>query len=186
MLFKVQVVIFCILLSIVSCNTTSDRVLYSSAQDSLMLLKMVHERERGMKEQNMEPVMAQFADDATFINGDGFYLANKKEISEFHYALKKSDSISYHYVAGKVLIRMLDSMNALVYYPNRMDWYRLSNPRDTIEKETRLLTISAQKRKGAWKWIAVTNQQTLNYFDDLAKNKINNIASFWDDSTFNK
>ena len=86
----------------------------------------------------MTIVMSQFAEDATFINGDGYYLANKSEIGEFHNALKKSDSISYHYVAGKTLVRMLDSKNALVYYPNRMDWYKISKPTDTIEKETRL------------------------------------------------
>jgi hypothetical protein len=67
-----------------------------------------------------------------------------------------------------------------------MDWYRLSKPSDTIERETRLLTLSAQKRKGTWKWIAVTNQQTLSYFNYLKKNKIVDINAFWDDSTFNK
>jgi hypothetical protein len=182
----IKTLIFYIVFFFASCTTSNDKVSLNAAKDSLILVKMVKERERGMQAQNMEPVMAQFADDATFINGDGFYLANKKEISEFHNALKKSDSIGYHYIAGEVLIIMLDQNNALVYYPNRMDWCRLSNPSDTIERETRLLTLSAQKRKGTWKWIAVTNQQTLSYFNDLKKNKIVDINAFWDDSTFNK
>jgi len=42
---------------------------------------------------------------------------------------------------------MLDDKNALVYYPGRMDWYKNSNPKDTIEKEIRLMTLSAQKKK---------------------------------------
>ena len=73
-----------------SCNTTNNKATYNRTEDSLILVKMINERERGMKTQNMEPVMAQFSDDATFINGDGFYLANKKEIEEFHNALKKA------------------------------------------------------------------------------------------------
>jgi uncharacterized protein (TIGR02246 family) len=155
-------------------------------KDSLTLTKMVHERESAMKTKNIPAVMAQFSDDATFINGDGYYLANKKEIEEFHKALTRGDSISYYYIAGKVLVRMLDDNNALVYYPNRMDWYRVSKPKDTIEKEIRLLTLSAQKRKGKWQWIAITNQQTIEYFDDLSKHKISDLDEYLKDTTQNK
>ena len=81
---------------------------------------------------------------------------------------------------------MLDNKNALVYYPNRMDWYYVSNPKDTIEKETRLLTLSAQKRNGTWLWVAITNQQTLEYFDDLIKHKINDLNEYFKDTTQNK
>ena len=76
--------------------------------------------------------------------------------------------------------------NALVYYPNKMDWYRLSNQKDTVERETRLLTLSAQKRKGSWLWVAVTNQTTIEYFDDLTQHKIRDMEQFWNDSTQNK
>ena len=70
-------------------------------------------------------------------------------------------------------IGLLKYKNALVYYPNRMDWYKVSNPKDTIEKETRLLTLSAQKRNGSWQWVAITNQRTSKYFDDLTKHNLN-------------
>jgi len=147
---------------------------------------MVHDRESAMKIKNIDAVMTQFSDDATFINGDGYYLANKAEIEEFHKGLTQSDSIGYYYLAGNVHIRMLDDKNALVYYPNRMDWYEISNPKDTIEKETRLLTLSAQKRSGKWQWIAITNQQTNEYFDDLTKHKIKDLAEFFKDTTQKK
>ncbi len=38
---------------------------------------------------------------------------------------------SYIY-EGKIHERILDNKNALVYYPNRMDWYKFSNPRDPL------------------------------------------------------
>lgn len=168
-----------------SCDTTSFNPgkRDSYVKDSLTLVEMVHIRSNAMKKRNIDAVMAQFSDDATFINGDGYYLANKAEIGAFHSGLTQSDSIGYHYIAGNVNIRMLDDKNALVYYPNRMDWYNVSNPKDTIEKETRLLTLSAQKRSGKWQWIAITNQQTNEYFDDLTKHKIKDLAEFFKDTT---
>ena len=130
--------------------------------------------------------MAQFSDDATFINGEGYYLANKAEIAAFHKGLTQSGSNGYYYIAGHVHVRMLDNNNALVYYPNRMDWYRNSSPKDTIEKETRLLTLSAQKRNGTWQWVAITNQQTPEYFEDLTKHKINDLNEYFKDTILNK
>ena len=52
-----------------------------------------------------------------------------------------------------------------------MDWFKISNQKDTIEKEIRLMTLTAQKRNNQWQWVAITNQQTLEYFDDLTKHK---------------
>jgi uncharacterized protein (TIGR02246 family) len=156
---------------------------HDTINDSVTLIKMVHERAEAMKHKNIDAVVAQFSDDATFINGEGYYLANKAEITEFHKGLTESDSIGYYYTVGKVHVRMLDENNALVYYPNRMDWFRVSNPKDTIEKETDLLTLSAQKRNGKWQWIAITNQPTIDYFDDLTKHKINNLTEYFKDTT---
>jgi len=161
-----------LILFLSSCSNNKSDAKYDQANDSLTLIMMARDRESAMRNKNITAVMAQFSDDATFINGGGFYFANKKEITEFHKNLIQNDSISYHYIAGNIHVRMLDFKNALVYYPNRMDWYRVSNPKDTIEKETRLLTLSAQKRSGKWQWIAITNQQTPEYFDDLIKHKL--------------
>jgi uncharacterized protein (TIGR02246 family) len=139
-----------------------------------------------MKTKDINKVMSQFSDDATFINSDGYFLANKKEIAAFHKALSQTDSLGYNYVAGQVHLRFLDQNNALVYYPNKMNWYRLSNQKDTVERETRLLTLSAQKRNGTWLWVAVTNQVTIEYFDDLTQHKIVDMEKFWNDSNQSK
>ena len=72
-----------ILISILySCNTGSNDtgLKYNSTEDSLALVKMVNERETAMKKKDIHAVMAQFSDDATFINGEGYYCANKAEI----------------------------------------------------------------------------------------------------------
>jgi len=162
-------------------NNTSEK--FHSTDDSLVLVKMVNERETAMKKKDIPAVMAQFSEDATFINGEGYYCANKAEIEAFHKGLTQSDSLGYYYTAGNIHVRILDKNNALVYYPNRMDWFKVSNPKDTIEKETRLLTLSAQKRNNHWQWVAITNQQTLEYFDDLTKHRINDLSEYFKDST---
>jgi uncharacterized protein (TIGR02246 family) len=178
----ITILIVASLLLLNSCGNTEIKETNSSTSDSIILVKMVHVRETAMKKKDMDAVMAQFSDDATFINGEGYFLANKAEIAAFHKGLTQSNSIGYYYIAGYVHVRMLDNNNALVYYPNRMDWYRNSNPKDTIEKETRLLTLSAQKRNGTWQWVAITNQQTPEYFDDLPKHKINNLNEYFKDT----
>lgn len=139
--------------------------------DSLTLVKMVNDRENGMKEKDIPAVMAQFSDDATFINSVGFYCADKKEIENFHKGLTQMDTIGYYYKAGTANVRQLDQNNALVYYPWRMDWHNISNPADTLFKEIGLMTLSAQKRNDKWFWVAITNQHTPEYFDDLARHK---------------
>jgi uncharacterized protein (TIGR02246 family) len=155
-----------------SCqNTFQKNTAENKTEDSLYLIKMVHIREAAMKEKDIKTVMTQFAGDATFINSAGSYCANKAEITNFHQRLTESDSIGYHYKAGNVKVRILDKDNALVYYPWRMDWYWTENKNDTIEKEVGLMTLSAQKRNGAWLWIAITNQHTPEYFDDLYTHK---------------
>ena len=156
-----------------SCGTNyNDPVVkYNSTDDSLNLVKMINVREKAMKKKDLNAVMAQFSDDATFINGGGYYYANKMEIEAFHKGLIQTDTVSYYYKAGYVHVRILDSSNALVYYPNRMDWYNISNPKDTVEKEIRLMTLTAKKRDGIWQWVAITNQETPEYFDDLTKHK---------------
>jgi uncharacterized protein (TIGR02246 family) len=179
------ITIIILFLILYSCGIDSNEtnVKYNSAEDSLALVKMVNERDTAMKKKDIRTVIAQFSEDATFINGGGYYCANKTEIEAFHKGLTESDSVGYHYTVGQVHVRILDNKNALVYYPNRMDWFKISNPKDTIEKETRLLTLTAQKRNGRWQWVAITNQQTPEYFDDLTKHKINDLNEYFKDST---
>ena len=102
------------LLFLNSCDNIEVSEKNSSADDSLLLIEMVHTRENAMKKKDISTVMTQFADDATFINSEGYYLANKEEIADFHKGLTQSDSIGYYYLAGHVHVRMLDNNNALV------------------------------------------------------------------------
>ena len=163
----------CFFLLLCSCDPNkADRdAKINSTNDSLALVKMVNERENAMKKKDLATVMAQFSDDATFINAAGYYCANKDEIEKFHDGLTHMDSVGYYYKAGNVQVRILDRKNALVYYPWRMDWFEISNPDDTLKKEVGLMTLTAQKRNDKWLWVAVTNQHTQEYFDDLAKHK---------------
>jgi hypothetical protein len=77
------------------------------------------------------------------------------------------EGVGYNYLAGKVTVRLLDENNALVYYPWKMDFFYLTTPAEFIFKEVGLMTLSAQKRKGNWMWVAITNQHTQAFFEDL-------------------
>jgi hypothetical protein len=137
------------------------------ASDSLILLNMVQTRQFAMKKKDVPAMMKQFANDATFINPAGYIYENKAEIESYYNTLTHLDTISYYYGTGSVELRMLDANNAMVYYPWRMDWYNIQHPTDTLYKEFGLFTITAQKRNTIWYWIAVTDQHTPEFFDDL-------------------
>ncbi len=168
------------LLLICSCQTkeTNNRTTNTTSTDSLALLEMIKVREKAMKEKDMKTVMSQFRDDATFINSNGFYFKNKKEIESFHKKLTLNDTVGYTYKAGIATIRILSPDFALAYYPWEMDWYKLPTLKDTINwyklsaqkdtiKEIGLMSLTAQKDNTGWKWKAITNQHTEEYFNDL-------------------
>jgi hypothetical protein len=155
-----------------SCNTkTTNSAINNLPDDSLTLVKMVLVREKAMKIKDISTIMTQFSDDATFINSQGYYCANKSEIEKFHNELTYLDSTGYYYKAGNVHVRILDSNNAIVYYPWRMDWFNTFNANDTLNKEVGLMSLTAQKRNDNWFWVAITNQHTSEYFNDLIKHK---------------
>jgi hypothetical protein len=170
---KINIYISLLSMILFSCKKNADQNITSNVKDSLQLVKMVSTREIAMKNHDVQTAIAQFSDDATFINSAGNYFANKTEINNFHLRLTEMDSFSYHYKAGKINVRLLDNHNALVYYPWRMDWYAISKVNDTLEKEVGLMTLSAQKRNNRWFWVAITNQHTPEYFIDLKEHKIN-------------
>jgi hypothetical protein len=143
----------------------------SYASDSLILLNMVQNRQVAMKRKDVPAMLKQFSDDATFINPSGYFYENKAEIEAYHNTLTHLDTITYYYSTGSVELRMLDANNALIYYPWRMDWYNIAHPADTLYQEFGLFTITAQKRNTTWYWIAVTDQHTPEFFDDLYEHK---------------
>jgi hypothetical protein len=168
-------------------------------EDSLALVKMVRERAIAREKHDIITELSQFSDDATFINSDGLLLPDKKAIENHLKATNSSDDssetfeinlselnpltgvllyrnftgkwsdLSDHYTAGNIKIRIIDKNNALVYYPWRIDSFVSSNPKDTIISEIGLMTLSAQRRNDQWFWIAITNQHTPEYFNDLDK-----------------
>ncbi len=136
------------------------------------MTRMVREREAAMKAGDVSSVMAQFSEDATFINSNGYYCADKSEVEAFHKQIMFRESVGYKYLAGRVTVRLLDESNALVYYPWKMDFFYVATPKEFFHKETGLMTLSAQKRKGRWIWVAVTNHHTPEFFEDLTTHKM--------------
>jgi hypothetical protein len=76
------VLIISSLLFLNSCDTNDNNTEASKKnnlkKDSLILIKMVHARESAMKKKDIDAVMTQFSDDATFINGEGYYLPTRR------------------------------------------------------------------------------------------------------------
>ena len=77
------------------------------------------------------------------------------------------DSVDYYYEAGTPRIRILDSDNALAYYSWKMFWFDSAQPSDTTFKETGLMSLTAQRRSGEWRWVAVTNQHTPWFYEEI-------------------
>ena len=163
-----KVYLFLSLVLFSSCQTKKDGNKGENLRnnDSLSLLQLVMVREKAMREKDIKTIMTQFRDDATWINSGGFYFRNKHEIERFHTNLIHMDTVGYTYKAGKPTVKILNAEFAIVYYPWEMDWYRIASPKDTM-KEVGLMSLTAQKDHTGWKWNAVTNQHTEEYFDHL-------------------
>lgn len=145
--------------------TTSEA---DARRDSLELADMIVVRERAMIAKDLATIARQFADDVTWLNAGGVFLEGKPTVTEFHRELLQDDSVGYRYEAGKTRVRLTDADNAIVYYPWKMFWYRRATPGDTVNREIGIMTLSAQRRAGAWRWIAVTNQHTRVFRDSIA------------------
>ncbi|MGX1928319.1 nuclear transport factor 2 family protein [Flagellimonas sp. 2504JD4-2] len=135
--------------------------------DSLSLVGMIQDREKAMITKNIDLVMPQFSEDATWINSQGYFFEGKKELEKFHIMFAENDSLDYYYKIGDPKIRFLDSKNALAYYSWKMFWIKKENPADTTFKEIGLMTLNAQKQNMEWKWVAVTNQHTPWFYDKI-------------------
>ena len=124
-----------------------------------------------MQKKDLSTVMKPFAEDANLVNPAGYFYSNKKEIEDYYITINHLDTITYNYSSGSVDLRMLDGNNALIYYPWEMDWYNIKQPGKILYKESGLVSIVAQKRNTMWQWVAVTNQHTPEFFQDLYDHK---------------
>ena len=143
----------------------------SYASDSLILLSMMQTQQFAMQRKDLPTVMKPFADDASLVNPAGYFYANKKEIGEYYTTMNHLDTITYNYSSGNVDLKMLDGTNALIYYPWEMDWYNIKQPDKILYKEYGLMSIIAQKRNTMWRWTAITNQHTTEFFKELYDHK---------------
>ena len=137
----------------------------TGSDDLQLLAEMISVRETAMIEADLETAMSQFADDATWINSQGYFFEGKQSVLEFHQMLAEDNPLAYRYEAGTPRIRLNDDANAIVYYGWKMDWYERGQPANLVKEEIGLMTLAAQKRKGRWYWIAVTNQHTPWFVD---------------------
>jgi len=162
--------LFFILLNCVACNehaTVDKKAAVSLKEDSLALVNMIHVREQAMIDKNLEVALEQFSEQATWINSQGYYFEGKKHLREFHSMLSANDSLDYYYEAGNPKIRLIDHENALAYYGWKMFWFKKEFPLDTTFREIGLMTLTAQKAENNWRWIAVTNQHTPWFYQDI-------------------
>lgn len=153
------------LLIVASTSVGNAQLTKQSQADSLALVQMVADRENAMNHRDMQTLLSQYSDDFTFINTAGSYLT-RPDMPKFDSVLYAYDSTRYR--GGKVNVRLLDSTNALVYYAWQVDRYRAVNP---LLNEIGLMTLSAQKRSGRWVWVAMTNQSTPRFIEDVVKNR---------------
>lgn len=120
-----------------------------------------------MIRKDINSAMSQFSDNVTWINSQGYYFQGKSEVLNFYNMLAENDSLDYYYKAGIPRIRIIDANNALAYYSWKMFWYKKVTPTDTVNREIGLMTLTAKKYDGNWKWIAITNQHTPWFYDKI-------------------
>ena len=149
------------------CGTDPSDTSLVSGSDIEILVTMIADRERAMIEKDIDAAMAQFADDATWINSQGYYFEGKHELAKFHRMLAEDESRDYYYETGEPKIRLIDPNNAIVYYSWKMFWFDPSNPADTTFREIGLMTLNALKQDKLWYWIAVTNQHTPWFYQTI-------------------
>lgn len=161
-----------LILSLVSCSPRDRGDVGASITtgDSLALLSMVRARETAMINRDLPAVMAQFDSSAAFINGGGYYYEASSEIRSFHRSMFENDSLTYTYRIGNILIRSLGRDFAVVYYPWQQSWTMRHVSSDTLN-ESGLMTLIASRKDNGWKWRAVTNQRTKEFFADLSSHK---------------
>ncbi len=162
-------ILIILILSLFSCehkvSTTKNEL--STKIDSLKLIKMISQREKAMINKDIKTAMSQFSEDITWINSQGYYFEGKNEVLKFHNMLAENDSLDYYYEAGIPKVRIINQNNALTYYSWKMFWYKRENPKDTINKEIGLMTLTAKKYDTIWKWIAITNQHTPWFYEEI-------------------
>lgn len=162
--------LFLLFIPLLACNEKRNSDDQSSSADSLQLVKMVNDRVQAMQKKDLNKVMIQFNEDATYINSAGYFYKNKKEIEQFHRAMLQNDSISFEYTAGVPHIRLLSDEYSLAYYPWKILWKTLNSPQEKVT-ETGLMSLTAKKTDGLWYWIAINNQHTPEFFNDLILHK---------------
>lgn len=156
------------LLALGACSTEEKATAPTNvSQDSLSLIEMINTREKAMKYKDLNLALAQFDSSATWINSQGYYFEGIGEVAEFHKMLTGNDSLDYYYEAGNPRVRILDSDNAIAYYSWKMYWYRKIEPQDTTNREIGLMTLYARKSNDNWKWVAVTNQHTPWFYENV-------------------
>lgn len=168
-----KLVLLSICLYLFSCSRNPPELSrLDKKEDSIALALMIKDRELAMINKDMDLAMEQFTDDVSWINSQGYYFSGKEEVDKFHQMLAGRDSLDYYYEAGAPRIRVIDPSNALAYYSWKMFWYNKYNPADTVIREIGLMSLSAHKEKGTWKWIAVTNQHTPWFYEKIEDVKI--------------
>lgn len=133
--------------------------------DIAALEQMIHDRETAMMDHDVDAALSQFAENATWVNSQGYYFVGLDSVREFHRYLAENSERDYEYTAGEPLVRLLDGSNAIVYYGWRMLWFEPGNRDNVITDEIGIMTLTAQKREGEWMWVAVTVQHTPYFYE---------------------
>jgi uncharacterized protein (TIGR02246 family) len=159
---------FFILLIVCSSSiAAAENVENTAEKDSLVLAGMIEVREQAMINKDIDTAMSQFSEDITWINSQGYFFEGKQSVLEFHNMLANDNPLDYLYEAGKPRIRITSPDSAIAYYSWKMLWFEKGHPEAISKKEIGLMTLSAQKKDGIWRWIAVTNQHTPWFYEEI-------------------
>lgn len=153
--------------SLIFLAATPPVLAQDDAADIAALEQMIHDRAIAMADHDIDAALSQFAEDATWVNSQGYYFVGHEMITQFHRYLAQNAERDYLYTAGEPLVRLLDETNAIVYYGWRMLWHEPGDRENIINDEIGIMTLTAQKRDGEWQWVAVTVQHTPYFYEEI-------------------
>ena len=160
--------VFFVFLTIFSSSIVApSNVESANDTDSTILAKMIEAREQAMINKDIGTAMSQFSEDITWINSQGYFFEGKQSVLDFHQMLTHNKTLDYIYEAGQPRVRITGRNSAIAYYSWKMFWFERGQPDVISKEEIGLMTLSAKKQEGTWRWIAVTNQHTPWFYEEI-------------------
>lgn len=114
----------------------------AAESDVDILTSMIAAREQAMIEKDVETALAQFSDDAMWINSQAYYFEGKLHVRQFYGMLAETNPLDYTYEAGRPHVRLLGAAIWFVIHPECCCRWRASRSTSALTRVPALAPYS--------------------------------------------